>query len=102
MADLAAKIGLPADRLATLMGFLEHQGQVVRTKGDLFFDAGAIADLRAKVIAHFDANDTLDTPTYKALIGTTRRTAVPLMELFDSTHVTVRRGEARYLHHPKG
>ncbi len=101
-SDLAAKAGLPADRLATLMGFLEHQGQVVRTKGDLFFDAGAIADLRAKVIAHFDANDTLDTPTYKALIGTTRRTAVPLMELFDSTHVTVRRGEARYLHHPKG
>jgi selenocysteine-specific elongation factor len=101
-SDLGERVGVGPDRLATLMGFLEHEGKVVRTKGDLFFDAGAIAALRAKVIAHFDTNDTLDTPSYKALIGTTRRTAVPLMELFDSNHVTVRRGEARYLHHPKG
>ena len=96
-SDLADEVGVGKDHFATLMGFLEHQGKVVRTKGDLFFDAGAVADLRARVIAHFDANDTLDTPTYKALIGTTRRTAVPLMEHFDSTHVTARRGEARYL-----
>jgi selenocysteine-specific elongation factor len=101
-ADLGEKVGVAADRLATLMGFLEHKGKVVRAKGDLFFDAAAIATLRAKILAHFEANDTLDTPTYKALIGTTRRTAVPLMELFDSTHLTVRRGEARYLHHPNG
>jgi selenocysteine-specific elongation factor len=46
---------------------------------------------------HFAASDALDTKTYKALIGTTRRTAVPLMELLDAERLTVRRGEVRRL-----
>ena len=43
------------------------------------------------------AHGELDTPAYKALIGTSRRTAVPLMELFDAERLTVRRGETRVL-----
>ena len=39
--------------------------------------------LRERIIAHFESHDRLDTKDYKALIGTTRRTAVPLMEYFD-------------------
>ena len=38
---------------------------------------------------------------YKALIGTSRRTAVPLMELFDAERLTVRRGEVRRLRRPR-
>ena len=100
--DLAQQVELAKPKLATLLGFLEHEGRAVRAKDDLFFDADAIKSLREKVVAHFETHDTLDTPSYKALIGTTRRTAVPLMELFDSEHLTVRRGEARRLHRPKG
>ena len=37
------------------------------------------------------------TPDYKALIGTSRRTAVPLMELFDAQRLTLRRGNQRRL-----
>jgi len=49
------------------------------------------------VIAHFAADETLDTQTYKALIGTSRRTAMPLMELLDEMHITRRQGEVRIL-----
>jgi selenocysteine-specific elongation factor len=49
------------------------------------------------VLDHFAQRDELDTPAYKALIGTSRRTAVPLMELFDAERLTVRRGEVRLL-----
>ncbi len=38
-----------------------------------------------------------DDTQYKRLIGTSRRTAVPLMELFDQEHLTVRSGAARVL-----
>jgi hypothetical protein len=48
-------------------------------------------------VAHFEDNETLDTPTYKSLIGTTRRTAMPLMELLDDLHITRRRGDVRIL-----
>jgi selenocysteine-specific elongation factor len=49
------------------------------------------------VLAHFASHAELDTPAYKALIGTSRRTAVPLMELFDAERLTVRVGEVRRL-----
>jgi hypothetical protein len=41
-------------------------------------------------------NGPLDTPSYKKLIGTTRKHAV-LMELLDAQQVTLRRGETRIL-----
>jgi selenocysteine-specific elongation factor len=70
---------------------------MVRTPGDLWFDAGAIAALRERILTHFESHERLETPAYKALIGTTRRTAVPLMEYFDDEHLTARSGDARIL-----
>ena len=72
-------------------------GQLVRAPGDLWFDRAAVDDLREKVVRELRARGRLKTPDYKALIGTSRRTAVPLMELFDQEHLTVRSGEARVL-----
>jgi hypothetical protein len=69
----------------------------VRAPGDLWFDRGAVDALREKVAAHFHEHARLETPDYKALISTSRRTAVPLMELFDQEHFTVRSGDARIL-----
>jgi selenocysteine-specific elongation factor len=63
----------------------------------LWFSAGAIAELRGRIIAHFESQQRLDTKAYKALIGTSRRTAVPLMEYFDDEHLTTRSGDARVL-----
>jgi selenocysteine-specific elongation factor len=56
-----------------------------------------VAELRKRILAHFETHDRLETPAYKALIGTTRRTAVPLMEYFDDEHLTARGGDARVL-----
>ena len=43
------------------------------------------------------AHGRLETPAYKALIGTSRRTAMPLMELLDDLRVTQRKGDVRVL-----
>ena len=42
----------------------------------------------------------LDTTAYKQLIGTSRKYAVPLMELFDAEQLTRREGERRVLRRP--
>ncbi len=70
---------------------------MVRAPGDLWFSTGAVAALRERITAHFETNSRLDTKAYKALIGTTRRTAVPLMEYFDDERLTIRSGDARVL-----
>ena len=97
LRELSEHIGLPEAQLRDLLAHLEREGRIVGAPGDLWFDAPAVAALRERVRRHFDANDALDTKAYKALIGTTRRTAVPLMELLDGERLTVRRGEVRKL-----
>ena len=67
------------------------------TIGCIFAGRPSTGVMSVPAAGHFERDDTLDTQTYKALIGTTRRTAMPLMELLDAEHLTVRRGEIRRL-----
>jgi len=95
--DWAAQLGAEPDELREVLAHLEREGALVHAPGELWFDRASVDALRAKVIAQLEARGALDTPAYKDLIGTTRKYAVPLMELFDAEHLTVRRGETRVL-----
>jgi len=95
--EWAEKVGVDLEALRGVLAHLEREGSLVRTPGDLWFDRAAVNELRERVIAHLREHQTLDTPTYKGLIGTTRKYAVPLMEFFDAEHLTMRAGEARVL-----
>jgi selenocysteine-specific elongation factor len=97
LRELASAERIDPAHLRDLLAHLEREGALVRAPGDLWFDAAAVERLRARIREHFRAHAALDTPTYKALIGTPRRTAVPLMELFDTERLTARRGEVRIL-----
>ncbi len=99
--DLCQQLGVEPDRLRDLLAHAERAGHLVRAPGDLWFDREAIDTLRRRVVEHLEQHERLDTPAYKALIGTSRRSAVPLMELFDAERVTVRRGEHRLLRQPR-
>ena len=93
--DWSQHLGIRQEHFRDLMAFLERNQEVVRAPGDLFFSLDAINALKQKVSDHFAQNDELDTQTYKDLIGTSRRTAMPLMELLDDLHVTRRVGDVR-------
>ena len=97
----AERLGISAERFRALAEHLEREGRLARTPGELWFDRRAVDALRERVVAHLHAHGSLDTPSYKSLIGTSRRTAVPLMELFDAEHLTRRSGDARVLLRPK-
>ncbi len=97
LRDLVAQLRIDEARLRDLLAHLERQSALVRAPGDLWFDRDAVESLRARVREHFRHHEELETPDYKTLIGTTRRTAVPLMELLDEERFTVRRGEVRRL-----
>jgi selenocysteine-specific elongation factor len=96
-ASLVARFGCGEGALRDLLAHLERAGALVRAPGDLWFDRAAVDALRARVVAHLRAHGPLDTQAYKDLIGTSRKYAVPLMELFDNEHLTVRQGERRVL-----
>jgi len=95
LKDWAEHIGVSIDHLQDLLAHLQRQGDLIRAPGDLWFAREAIDGLREQVESHFKTQPELDTQTYKAMIGTSRRTAMPLMELLDELHVTRRQGEIR-------
>ncbi len=97
LKDWGKRLGIEADRLRNLLAHLVRTEHLVRAPGDLWFDRESVDALREKVVVQLRERGRLETPDYKALIGTSRRTAVPLMELFDQEHLTVRTGEARVL-----
>ncbi len=97
LKDWSDRHRVSPDHFGDLLAYLVRAERLVRAPGDFWFDAEAVDALREKVAAHIRENGRLETPDYKALIGTTRRTAVPLMELFDQEHFTVRSGDARVL-----
>jgi selenocysteine-specific elongation factor len=95
--EWSERLGVSLDRFRDLVAHLEREGELVRAPGDLWFSREAVDALREKVRSHLEAHGELDTQTYKGLIGTSRRTAMPLMELLDELHVTRRHGEVRVL-----
>src|SRR5262245_44435742 len=95
--ELANELGVGAESLRDLLAHLEREARIVRAREDLWFDRSAVDALRERVQAHLRAHGRIETLAYKTLIGTTRRTAIPLMELFDAERVTLRRGDLRFL-----
>jgi selenocysteine-specific elongation factor len=97
LKEWSEQLGLPAARVRELLIHLTRSGVVVQAPGEMFFDARAVEALRERVREYLKQHDALETPAYKDLISTTRKHAVPLMELFDAERLTLRVGNKRVL-----
>jgi selenocysteine-specific elongation factor len=97
MRTLVEELRADERNLRELAHFLERNGRLVAAPDELFFDRQAVTELIHRVVAHFEEHDELDTQTLKSMIGTSRRTAMPLMALLDDLQVTRRDGSVRRL-----
>ena len=95
--EWAERLAVTPERFRDLVAHLEREGELLRAPGDLWFARSAIDELCQRVTLYLREHGELDTQAYKALIGTTRRAAMPLMELLDELHLTRRQGEVRVL-----
>jgi len=97
LRTIAEALGEDERRTREIAHYLERAGTLVAAPDDLFFDRARVVGLIERVVAHFASNEELDTQTLKAMIGTSRRTAMPLMALLDDLQVTRRDGSVRRL-----
>jgi selenocysteine-specific elongation factor len=97
LRSLAEEFDEKGNRLRDICHFLEREGSLVSAPDELFFDRAAVGMLIERVLAHFQSSPELDTQTLKAFIGTSRRTAMPLMALLDDLQITRRDGSIRRL-----
>jgi selenocysteine-specific elongation factor len=81
--------------VAASLARLLAAGELVKVKPDFFIEAGALASLRAALIAHLDLRGQITSQEWKDLCGTTRKWAIPLAEHFDAERLTLRVGDLR-------
>ena len=97
LRTVADETGADLDELRALAHYLERENVLVAAPDELFFDRASVENLIKEVLVHFEQSDELDTQTLKSMIGTSRRTAMPLMALLDELQITRRDGSLRRL-----
>jgi len=81
-----------------VLNLLIEEGQIIRTKDDLYFHAEAIADLKQRMVKFLEQHGEMNPSQFKDMTGgASRKFLIPLLEYFDSKNVTLRVGDVRML-----
>ena len=95
--ELEEQLRLPRRELNDLLAVLESQGKIVKVAGDLYMTARAIDTARATLIEHLAAEEDISAASFRDMLKISRKTAIPLLEYFDRTGLTLRVGDVRKL-----
>jgi selenocysteine-specific elongation factor len=88
-----ASLGLDEE----LRDYLEVSGSVVRVAPDLVMLPAAVAGARRTLERYLQEHGSTTVAVARDVLGSSRRTVVPLLEYFDATQLTRRDGDLRFL-----
>ncbi len=84
-------------RAKEVLMLLVEEGQIVKTKEDLYFHVKAVNNLKNRLVDFLKSRGEITTPQFKEMTGASRKYVIPLIEYFDSKNVTLRVGDSRKL-----
>jgi selenocysteine-specific elongation factor len=84
-------------RTKEVLMHLVEEGQIIKTKEDLYFHAKAVDGLKKRLVDFLKSHGEITTPQFKEMTGASRKYVIPLIEYFDSKNVTLRVGDSRKL-----
>jgi selenocysteine-specific elongation factor len=96
-AELAAALGLPEKTLQPVLELLRDRKQLVFVARDLPLTKELYEAAREAIVQNCAKNGSLDIPSLRDQLGTTRKWIIPLLEHFDAIGVTLRQGANRVL-----
>jgi selenocysteine-specific elongation factor len=95
--EVVKKLDADPKRTKEVLMHLVEEGQIVKTKEDLYFHAKAVDDLKNRLVDFLKSRGEITTPQFKEMTGASRKYVIPLIEYFDSKNVTLRVGDSRKL-----
>ena len=95
--EICKNLNWDAAKAKDVLMLLVQEGLVVKTKDDLFFHTDAVTNLKNKLVKFFETSEDITTPQFKEMTGVSRKFVIPIIEYFDSQHVTLRVGDVRKL-----
>ena len=98
--QLATSLSVEHRKLVGLMRAMEKQQALVGVTPDLYFLRGTVDEVRADLVSMISTSGEMTTVQFRDRHKTSRKYAIPLLEYFDRTGVTVRIGDVRQLKQP--
>jgi len=95
--EVEAALRTSSSRLQEILNLLVSQGRLIKVKEDLLFHQATMAALQERLISYLKEHQEISVPQFKDLTQISRKFAIPLLEYFDTSRVTVRVGENRRL-----
>ena len=95
--EVIKKLDADPKHVQDVMMLLVEEGQIIKTKDDLYFDANAVENLKTRLVEFLKSNGEITTPQFKEMTGVSRKYVIPLIEYFDAKNVTLRVGDSRKL-----
>ncbi|HJW75069.1 MAG TPA: SelB C-terminal domain-containing protein, partial [Thermoleophilia bacterium] len=97
LASLEEELGASQREVARLLEVLVRRGELVRAKEDLWFATAAVDQALSTLRQILSARPEITLAEFRDAVGTGRRNAQALLELFDREGLTRRRGDVRVL-----
>lgn len=95
--ELEGKLGIARKLLVDLLTVLESRGAVVKVTPDLYLSGPVLEKAKTVLVNHLSTSAEISAATFRDLLGVSRKIAIPLLEYFDRTGVTLRVGDVRKL-----
>ncbi len=97
LGEAAERLDRPTGAVESLLRHLSRTGTLTHLTGDLYIHNAPLQELEQKLVAHLEQNESIDTQTFKKMVGASRKHVIPLAEYFDRQKVTIRVGDRRVL-----
>ena len=97
LRDASTQSGLDAAATRKIFQHLVTGREVISVTPEFYFSAAVLESLVARLqeAASKSGDPTLDVARFKEIAGVSRKYAIPLLEYFDRTRVTMRVGDKR-------
>jgi selenocysteine-specific elongation factor len=100
--ELVDQLRSPAKQTQSIIDLLTADGQLIKVKENLWFHREAIERLTRTLVETLKKNVEITPAQFKDLIQASRKFAIPLLEYFDQSKITIRVGDKRVLREKKG
>ena len=84
-------------RLKEALASMAREDIVIQISRENFIAKEYLEKAKQLLLAHFKGNDSISVIQFKNILETGRKGAILILEYFDNTHLTIRRGDERIL-----
>ena len=93
--EIISKLGFKPKRTADLLFLLRDKGEIEFIGQDIWLDKIGLNNMISNIKIHFKSKKVLTINDFKSITGLSRKTAIPLLEYFDSKKITFRNDNVR-------